>query len=55
MRVLFRIAVGMVHTVHNSVRTGIQKGGSLEKPCTEVKEFLPEGVGIEHLMGGVSV
>lgn len=55
MRVLFGIAVSMVHPVHDAVRPGVQKRGSLKEPGTEIKEFLPERVRVEHFMRCVPV
>jgi hypothetical protein len=42
MRILSRVAVVMVHAMHNGIRTRTQKRRALEKPGTEKEEPLPE-------------
>ncbi|REG94253.1 hypothetical protein C8N25_10178 [Algoriphagus antarcticus] len=55
MRILWRIAVGMVHSVQNSVGSRREVGTTLPHPCEKVEEFFPILIHVEHLMCSVPV
>lgn len=55
MRILFRVAIRMVHSMQNGISPGIQKGRSLGKERKTVKEFFPELIHLEHLMRTISM
>lgn len=55
MRVLFGIAVGVVHAVHDGIRAGVQVGRTLGKPGKNPEELFPERGHSEHLMSAVTV
>lgn len=55
MRVFFGIAVGVMHTVHNGIRSWIEKRGTLSNKREQVKETIPESVHGEHLMGCITM
>jgi hypothetical protein len=41
MRVLIRIAIGVMHAVHYGIRTWIKKGRALNKKSEKIKKPLP--------------
>lgn len=55
MWVFFRIAVGVVHAVHDRIGAGIEKGGTLADESEEIKEFFPEWGHPEHFVGCIAV
>ncbi len=55
MRVPFRVAVRMMHPVHNGVGAGIQERGTLRDEGEEIEEPLPEPAHGEHPVRRVSV
>ena len=42
MWIFLRIAIGMMHAVHNGVRSGIQERGALGEKRQDIKKMLPE-------------
>ena len=55
VRVLFRIAVRMMHTMQDSVCPGIQERRTLGNESEAVKESLPKLIHLEHLMRTISM
>jgi hypothetical protein len=55
MRILFGIAVSMVHTVKDGVGAGIEEGGTLDEKGKTIKKPFPEFGHPEHLMGSISM
>lgn len=55
MRVFLRIAVGMMHSVHDGIRARIQERRALADECEQVKCFFPERAGREHFVRRVPV
>jgi hypothetical protein len=55
MRILFRIAVGMMHPVHDAIGAWHEEGRALYKPCAQVKNTFPVPGGGVHLMRGKPV
>lgn len=55
MRIFFCIRKSMVHTVHNSICPGIQKGSALEHVRCSIKNPFPEPVHPEHFMRRIPV
>lgn len=50
MRILFRIAVGMMHPVHYGIGPGHQKRRPLHQPGAYIKKTLPVFAGTVHFM-----
>ncbi len=55
MRVLFCIAVYMVHPVHHCIGPGIQKRRTLSEPGKKIKQFFGSFAGGIHLVRCISV
>ena len=55
MRIFFGVAVHMVHAVHHSIGPWNQKGRSLNKPGTYIKNTLPVLADMVHFMGSIPV
>jgi hypothetical protein len=50
VRILFGIAVCVMHAVKDGISAGIEIRGTLHEPCENVKELLPALVHSEHFM-----
>lgn len=50
MRILLRIAVSMMHSVHHPISTWYQKRRALYQPGTHIKNPLPVFAGTVHFM-----
>ena len=55
MRIFLRIAVGVVHPVHNGVSAGVEKRRSLSNKREQVKKAVPKTVHGEHLVRCIAV
>lgn len=55
MRVLFGIAVSMVHTVHNSISARVQERRALGNERKQIEKTLPEFIHGKHLMGCITM
>ncbi|SFB11251.1 hypothetical protein SAMN04489723_104259 [Algoriphagus aquimarinus] len=49
------VAVGVMHSVKNSICSRREIGATLPHPCKEIEKLFPVFVHIEHLMGSISV
>ena len=55
MRILFGIAVGVMHPVEDGVGAGVEKRRTLGNKGKCVEESLPELIHLKHLMGRIAV
>ena len=55
MRILFGIAIGVVHAMQDGVSAGIEKGGALCYKGKCVEKSFPEFIHLKHLMGRIAV
>lgn len=55
VRVLRRVAIGMVHPVEDSIGPGGEVRTPLANPGEDIKELLPELTHLKHLMGRIAV
>lgn len=55
MRILGRIAVGVMHSVKNGICPGRKVRASLTYPSKYIKELFPKLVHNKHLMGRIPV
>lgn len=55
MWIFFRVAVSVVHAVHDGIRTGVKKGRSLGKNGKPIEKTLPELIHGEHFMRSIPV
>lgn len=55
MRVFFRIAEGMVHSVHYTISPWNQVRGTLCKPGKKINELFSEFRRGIHLVGGIAM
>lgn len=55
MRILFSIAVFMMHTMHHAIGSRYKERRTLHKPCEEVYNFFTILTCGIHLVGSVTV
>jgi hypothetical protein len=53
MRILFRVAIGVMHPVKNGIGPWVKEGGALGKKGKSVKKSLPELIHSKHLMRSI--
>ena len=55
MRILFRIAIRVMHPVQDGVGAGVEKRGALRDKGKRVEKPFPEFIHFKHLMGRIAV